>query len=95
VVSFRDFLREDNFWARTVTFAMIPLCWRIAMGLGRRFGYEDHLLMIGVAGIWVGVVVGHQMYYRWIFPEKNKPKEELATLLQWNFQTFASTGKAA
>lgn len=72
---FRKFLREDNFFARAVTFGMIPLCWRISMGLGRRFHCEDSLLLIGVVGIWVGVVIGHQLYYRWIFPEKRKPKE--------------------
>jgi hypothetical protein len=71
---FRDFLREDNFCARAVTFGMIPLCWRISIGLAQRFKYEDHILLIGIVGLWVGVVIGHQMYYRWIFPEKNKPK---------------------
>ena len=71
---FRDFLREDNFFARAVTFGMIPLCWRISIGLARRFEYEDHILLIGIVGLWIGVVIGHQMYYRWIFPEKNKPK---------------------
>lgn len=72
---FRDFLRGDNFLARAVTFGMIPLCWRVSVGLARRFEYEDHLLLIGIVGIWVGVVIGHQLYYRWLFPKKNKPKE--------------------
>ena len=72
---FRDFLREDNFLARAVTFGLIPLCWRVSLGLARRFEYEDYILLIGIVGIWVGVVIGHQLYYRWLFPEKNKPKE--------------------
>jgi len=72
---FRDFLREDNFFARAVTFGMIPLCWRISIGLAQRFGYEDKFAVTGIIGIWVGVVIGHQLYYRWLFPEKNKTKE--------------------
>lgn len=72
---FREFLRGANFFARAVTFGMVPLCWRISIGLAQRFGYEDKLLLIGIVGIWAGVVIGHQLYYRWIFPEKNKPKE--------------------
>jgi hypothetical protein len=52
--SFRDFLREDNFWARVFTFAMIPFFWRISVAAGRRLGYEDHLVLIGSVGIWIG-----------------------------------------
>jgi len=37
---------------------------KIAVGHGRRFGYEDHLLMIGIVGIWIGVVIDHQLNYR-------------------------------
>lgn len=72
---FREFLREDNFFARAVTFGMIPLFWRIFLGIGRWYGYKDNLLLFGIAGIWIGVVIGHQLYYRWISPEKRKSKE--------------------
>jgi hypothetical protein len=73
---FREFLRGDNFFARAVTFGMIPLFWRICMGLGRWWECDkDNLMLFGVAGIWVGVVIGHNLYYRWIFPEKRTPKE--------------------
>ena len=71
----RDFLRENDFFARAVTFGLIPFCWRISIALGRWFGYEHSVLLIGIVGIWVGVVIGHQLYYRWIFPEKRKAKE--------------------
>lgn len=69
----KNYLRENNFFAKLFTFGMIPLCWRMSIGLARRFGYEDKLLLIGVIGIWVGVAIGHQLYYRWLFPEKTKP----------------------
>lgn len=69
---FREFLREDNFFARAVTFGMIPLFWRVSLEIGRRCGYENNLLLFGIAGIWIGVVIGHQLYYRWLFPEKRQ-----------------------
>lgn len=68
--NFRDFLRENNFFARVITFAMIPFFWRISLSVGKWMGYEDRLLLIGIVGIWIGVAVGHNVYYRWIFPEK-------------------------
>lgn len=73
--NFRDFLRENNFFARAITFAMIPIFWRFSLIVGRWFGYDKHLLLIGIVGIWIGVAIGHNLYYRWIFPEKRKPKE--------------------
>jgi hypothetical protein len=70
---FREMLRESNFFARAVTFGMIPLFWRICMSLGRwRECDKDNLMLFGVAGIWIGVVIGHNLYYRWIFPEKRR-----------------------
>lgn len=69
---FRDFLRGDNFFARAVTFGMIPLSWSISLKIGRGCGYEENLLLFGIAGIWIGVAIGHNLYYRWIFPEKRK-----------------------
>jgi len=75
MISFRDFLREDNFWARVFTYAMIPFFWRISVAIGKWLGYEDHLVLIGSVGIWIGVIVGSNLYYRWIFPEKRKAQE--------------------
>lgn len=72
---FRDFLREDNFLARVVTFAMIPFFWRISIAAGKWLGYADHLVLIGSMGIWIAVIVGHNLYYRWLFPEKQNPKK--------------------
>ena len=69
---FRDFLRGDNFFARAVTFGMIPLSWSISLKIGRGRRYEDNLLLFGIAGIWIGVVIGHNLYYRWIFLEKRQ-----------------------
>ncbi len=69
---FRSFLRENNFFARAVTFGMIPLFWRICLGLALWYNCKEHLIIFGVIGIWIGVVIGHQLYYRWIFPEKRQ-----------------------
>lgn len=76
---FRDFLRENNFLARVTSYAMIALFWRLALVLGRWCGYEyetnlQGLKLFGIAGIWVGVVIGYQLYYRWLFPEKRQAK---------------------
>lgn len=65
---FREFLRGDNFFAKAVTFGMIPLFWRICLGIGRWCGYGEDLLMFGVSGIWIGVVIGYQLD-RWIFSD--------------------------
>ena len=73
---FTEMLRESNFLARLFTFWMIPLFWRLCIGVGRwlKCG-EDNLYPFGIVGIWIGVAVGHNLYYRWIFPEKRKPRD--------------------
>ena len=74
---FRDLLREDNFLARATSFGMVPLFWRLFLSLGRWCGCEENfecLKLFGIAGIWVGVVIGYQLYYRWLFPEKRRTK---------------------
>lgn len=71
----RNFFREENFLARVFTFGMIPLFWRISVAVGKWFNNEEHFLLIGIVGIWIGAAIGHTLYYRWIFPEKRKPKE--------------------
>ena len=72
VMEFKDLLRKNNLLARALTFGMIPLLWRISISIGRWLGYADNLLVIGIAGIWLGVLIGHLLYYHWIFPEKGK-----------------------
>jgi hypothetical protein len=71
----RDFLRENGFFARAVTFGIIPFSWRLSIYIGKWCGYGENLLLIGIVGIWIGVVIGHQLYYRWIFPEKRNPEK--------------------
>ena len=73
VETLRAVLRENNFLARVITFAAVPLFWRVFVGLGLRWQYDMlNLKIFGVIGIWVGVLVGYNLYYRWIFPEKRK-----------------------
>jgi len=73
---FRDMLRESKVLARAFTFGMIPTFWRLCIEVGRwcKFG-EDNLQPFGIAGIWIGVAIGYQLHYRWIFAEKRKPNE--------------------
>ena len=75
MAAFKSFLKESNFFARALTFGMIPLFWRIFLAIGLWYGDQGKLLLFGIAGIWIGVGISHQLYYRWIFPEKNNPKE--------------------
>lgn len=67
---FREMLREDRFLARLVTIGMTPLFWKVFLNIGRWLGYGENLLLFGIAGIWLGAFIGHQLHYRWIFPEK-------------------------
>jgi hypothetical protein len=71
----RDFLRASNFFARALTFGMIPLFFRISLSIGSWWmgpGISENLKFFGIAGILLGSLVGHQLYYYWIFPEKRK-----------------------
>jgi hypothetical protein len=75
VNEFRDFLREREFFARAVTFGMIPVFFKISLLLGWWYGYGGNLpslKLFGAIGILTGSFVGHQLYYRWIFPEKRQ-----------------------
>lgn len=73
IETLRIALRENHFFARLITFGMVPLFWRVFVGLGLRLHYDTpNLTIFGVIGIWVGVLVGYNLYYRWIFPEKRK-----------------------
>ncbi len=67
------YLRKSNFSARIVTFAMIPIFFRIFISLGKLWTHGEitkSLIVFGVTGILTGSFLGHILYYRWIFPEK-------------------------
>lgn len=72
---FKEFLRRNNFCARLFTVIAILFSFVIFTYLGKSMLGEkalNGLRYFGAVGILVGSYIAHQLYYRWIFPEKNR-----------------------
>jgi len=71
---FKNYLRENSLGARFLTLSMIPFCYNICKWCtqGQPVGY---IRLFKIAGFMIGAFLAHQLYYRWIFPEKRNPKE--------------------
>ena len=71
----KSFLKDNNFAARVVTFGMIPFGFRLSHTVCKWISQGEsltHMRLFGFGGIILGALIGHLLYYYWIFPEKRK-----------------------
>ncbi|MDX8430239.1 MAG: hypothetical protein SNF33_00280 (plasmid) [Candidatus Algichlamydia australiensis] len=74
--SLKEFLKENNFFARSFSIIAMYVVFRTFTFIGKSCLGEEmdtELKYFSIAGVLLGAYIAHQLYYRWIFPEKAKP----------------------